>query len=238
MLLRSFVISLIFALGVGFQALAFDVPSLQGPVMDEVGIIDSGTQQQLAAALFQLRQKERVQLQIYVIKSLQGEGIETAAIKIFDQWKLGDEKTDKGLLFLIAPNEKRMRIEVGQGLEGDIPDVIAKRIIEDVVKPYFQQGDFTQGIVQGVISLQHYLGSDDRTLGEAKVHPQSEPGEQAKGKGWIFLIVGGLWLLLFMFNPSLALYILFSAFRGGGGGGGSWSGGGGRSSGGGASGSW
>lgn len=209
--------------------------------MDEVGILDQGTQGQLAVALFQLQKEQRVQLQVYVTKSLQGESIEGAAIKIFDQWKLGDEKTDKGLLFLIAPNEKRMRIEVGQGLEGDIPDVIAKRIIEDIVKPYFQQGDFTTGIVQGVIALQRYMGSDDRTLGEVKASPASEPGQKAKGKGWIFIIVGVLWLILFMFNPSLALYILFSAFRGGGGGGGgggSWSGGGGRSSGGGASGSW
>jgi uncharacterized protein len=240
-LLSNFFLSLIFVLGMGSYARSFEVPSLQGPVMDEVGLLDTATRQQLAAALFQLQKSERVQLQVYVTKSLQGESIEGAAIKIFDHWKLGDEKTDKGLLFLIAPNEKRMRIEVGQGLEGDIPDVIAKRIIEDVVKPYFQQGEFSQGIVQGVIALQRYMGSDDRTLGEARAHPRSEPGSQAKGKGWIFLIVGVLWLILFMFNPSLALYILFSAFRGGGGGGGgggSWSGGGGRSSGGGASGSW
>lgn len=234
-------ISLLLALLLGLCpiALAFDIPPLTGPVIDEVGLLNENTKRQLSNSLQSLKQQQNVQLQVYVAKSLQGEEIESAAIKLFDQWKLGDEKTDKGLLFLIAPNEKRIRIEVGQGLEGDIPDVIAKRIIADVVRPYFQRKEFNLGVIQGVAAIQTYLGNPDANL-NGGVRENQDVETTKSAKPWIILIAIGIWLILFMFNPSLALYLLFSMMRGGGGGGGggSWSGGGGRSSGGGASGGW
>lgn len=241
MLLRNLFLSLLFFLGVS-QTYAFDIPRLTRPVMDEVGLLNLATIQQLEASLYQLRQTQNVQLQVYIIKSLQGESIEGAAIKIFDEWKLGEAKSDKGLLFLIAPNEKRLRIEVGQGLEGDIPDVIAKRIISDVVRPYFRRGEYAMGITQGVSSLENYLGQGDSNLKNQNPTQEAYQPTDDKGfGGWIIFVVIGLWFLLFLFNPSLALYILFSGMGGGGRGGGSgggWSGGGGRSSGGGASGDW
>lgn len=233
---RAFSLYFVLSFLWGVFAHSFEVPALTGPVVDEVGLLSANTQRQLVNSLQNLRREQQVQLQVYVIKSLQGEEIESASIKIFDQWKLGEEKTDKGLLFLIAPNEKRIRIEVGQGLEGDIPDVIAKRIIADVVRPYFQRGEFNLGIVQGVAALQTYIGSPDAGLNAGAIQEQQQ-SEGKSGKSWIIFVAIGIWLLIFMFNPSLALYLLFSMMRGGGGGGG-WSGGGGRSSGGGASGSW
>ncbi|MEQ1722464.1 MAG: TPM domain-containing protein [Pseudobdellovibrio sp.] len=242
MFLKNLAFSFILILGVSFNAYSFDIPTLTGPVMDEVGAIGPSTKRQLEDSLYNLRKQQNVQLQVYVVKSLQGEVIESAAIKIFDKWKLGDEKTDKGLLFLIAPNEKRMRIEVGQGLEGDIPDVIAKRIISDVVKPYFQRGQYSLGIVQGVSALENYIGNDDPNLKkqiQEEQQAQETPGK--KSGAWLIFIIIGIWIILFIFNPSLALYLLFSMMNGGGrggGGGGGWSGGGGSSSGGGASGSW
>lgn len=243
MFLKNFVLSLFVFLiiGVSPAAHSFDIPTLTGPVIDEVGLLNDNTKRQLTNSLLNLKKDQNVQLQVYITKSLQGEVIESAAIKIFDEWKLGDEKTDKGLLFLIAPNEKRMRIEVGQGLEGDIPDVIAKRIIADVVKPYFQRSEFNLGVVQGVAALQTYIGNPDARLNPDQIQEtqDAERSHKKSGSVWIIFIAIGIWLIIFMLNPSLALYILFSAMRGGsGGGGGSWSGGGGKSSGGGASGGW
>ncbi|MGZ3725343.1 MAG: TPM domain-containing protein [Pseudobdellovibrio sp.] len=241
MILRSLLFSLFVFLGVGVQADSFEVPALTSPVMDEVGLLNSSTKNQLENSLYDLRKNNGIQLQVYIVKSLQGEDIASATIKIFDKWKLGDEKTDKGLLFLVAPNEKRMRIEVGRGLEGDLPDVIAKRIIADIVKPYFKNGQYDAGIVQGVASIENYILN---TTPEQKQVQENVTRSDSKGSGmWIALIILGIWILLFIFNPSLALYILFSAMRGGGGGGSSggrdsWSGGGGSSAGGGASGDW
>jgi uncharacterized protein len=221
---------------------ALDIPSLDSPVIDEVGTLGAGAQQQLTKTIEELRNKTGIQLQVYVIKSLEGDSIDSVAIQVFDKWKLGDEKTDRGLLFLIAPNEMRMRIEVGQGLEGDMPDVIGKRIISDVVRPYFQRGEYGLGVAQGVLTIENYLtNTDPAKKAEWQKNAESKTGQKSGGF-WIIIIMGGIWLIIFMVNPSLALMLLFSAMRGGGGGGsgggGSWSGGGGRSSGGGASGSW
>ncbi len=218
------------------------MPKLTGPVIDQVGILSPQAKNQLEQSLYQFKQTQKIQIQIFVTSSLNDEDIASVAIQIFDKWKLGDEKTDQGLLFLIAPNEKKLRIEVGQGLEGVIPDITAKRIISDIVTPYFKQGDFDQGVLQGVSSLQHFAteGNYDENLKSVPVKNKKSRG----GSGFIILILLGLWLLIFIISPSTGLSILYMAMsggRGGGGGsghGGGWSGGGGSSSGGGASGGW
>lgn len=241
MFLKNIFFSLILILGLSFQAWALDIPTLNSPVIDEVGLLGSGSERQLENILFDFKKTSGIQLQVYIIKDLGGDSIDSVAIQIFDKWKLGDEKTDRGLLFLIAPNEKRMRIEVGQGLEGDLPDVIAKRIISDVVVPYFKRGEFAVGVFQGVSSIQNYVVNTDPSQ-KAEIQQNAESQKKEGGSLWIILIVAGIWFIIFLMNPSLALYILFSAMSGGRGGGGSsggsWSGGGGRSSGGGASGGW
>lgn len=212
--------------------------------MDEVGLLSRSAREQIAQNLFQLRQNSGPQIQVYITTSLQGESTEQVAIQIFDKWKLGDAKKDNGILFLIAPNEKKMRIEVGRGLEGDVPDVIAKRIIADVVSPFFKRKEFDFGVAQGVAALGQYINASPEQKAELQRNVESGDqqgdGHRGFGNGYIFLIIIGVWILLFIFNPSLALYLLFSIFSGGGrgGGGGNWSGGGGGSSGGGASGDW
>ncbi len=222
-----------------YTAQAYQVPALTGPVMDQVGIISPSAQKSLSDELFQFKAKTGVQIQVFVAASLNDEVIESVAIQIFDQWKLGDEKKDNGVLFLIAPNERKMRIEVGQGLEGAVPDVIAKRIIAEIVRPHFQQGQMSLGILQGVEALQHYIVTGEDI--------QLAPTQTSKGKiPSSYLLFGfiGFMAILFVFSPGTAIYILLSLLSGGRGGygggrgGGGWSGGGGRSSGGGASGGW
>lgn len=236
----------IFLFFIGLQASnlwAFDVPALTGPVMDQVGILQPGTQQRLSDELFQFKAKTGVQVQVFIVSSLNDEPIENVSIQIFDKWKLGDAKKDNGLLFLIAPNDRKMRIEVGQGLEGAVPDVIAKRIIMDVVRPYFQQGQFELGIMNGVAAIENYV-----VTGEG---PNLQAEQQSSTRGKIPLSYLGfgalaLFIIIFLFSPSLAIHMLLAILSGGrgggrggfGGGGGGWSGGGGSSSGGGSSGSW
>lgn len=242
MRIRNFVSFIVISLSLSFSAWAFDVPTLTGPVVDEVGLLSKNTRNQLSELLHSVNRNKGPQIQVLVISSLQGVSIEEAAISIFDKWKLGGEKQDNGVLFLIAPNDKKLRIEVGYGLEGDIPDAVAKRIVSDVVIPYFKRGQFNAGVTQGVQAILYYgkVKSEETSgVGPVAEETQSETGGSSN---WIVFIVIGLWILLFIFNPSLALSILFSGRGGGSGsgssGGGSWSGGGGSSGGGGASGSW
>ncbi len=231
-----------------FQTWAFEIPQLTGPVVDQVGILSQSTQNQLTQILQQAHQNNGPQIQVLVISSLDGLSIEEAAIKIFDQWKLGAVKESNGLLFLIAPHEKKLRIEVGRGLEGDIPDAIAKRIISDTVVPYFKRSEFSAGIVQGVQSILYYakaqvVGADPSAEPVADQPADSHQSAPSRSN-YIFLII-----LLFVI-----LRAIFGGGRGGGGGlwmlggggggwsgssgGGGWSGGGGSSAGGGSSGSW
>ena len=240
MKIRHLISFLFLTIGLCFQTQAFDVPSLTGPVIDQVGLLSADTKNQLEQSFYQFQQTQKIQIQIFITSTLNNEDIASVAIQIFDKWKLGDQKLDQGLLFLIAPNEKKLRIEVGQGLEGVIPDITAKRIISDIVAPYFKQGDFNQGVIAGVSSLQNFAtsGNYDENLKSAPVKNKKSRG----GGGFVFLILLGLWLLIFIISPSTGLSILYLAMssgRGGGGrGGGGWSGGGGSSSGGGASGGW
>lgn len=245
MLARHFFLFFIFILGLGGPsglAWAFDVPPLTGPVVDQVGLLSASTRQQLENVLQQTYRSRGPQVQVLIVSSLGDTSIEQAAIQVFERWKLGSEKEDNGVLFLIAPTEKKLRIEVGRGLEGDIPDAIAKRIVSDIVRPYFQQGEFNAGVVHGVQAILYY-GKSQVDQSGLQAERQSQESEKAdrSGSSWIIFVILGFWVLLFIFNPSLALAILFSGGRGGGGrmgGGGGWSGGGGSSAGGGASGSW
>ena len=98
----------------------FKVPTLTGPVMDQVGVLDSGTKRELETLLFSLNQKSKAQLQVLVLESLQGVPIENVSIKIVDEWKLGDKKKDNGILFLIARRRFRGFCKMGgiRGLRG------------------------------------------------------------------------------------------------------------------------
>ena len=221
------------------------MPALSGPVVDEAGLLSASQKVQIEQSLFSFKQTNQAQIQVLIIKSLEGDAIESIAIQVFDKWKLGDEKRDDGILLLIAPTEKKLRIEVGQGLEGTIPDVIAKRIVSDVIRPYFQRGEFFEGTQMGVTAIQQAILSDsDATAATNAEQVQVQKASKKKPfSNLIYLVLFGIWLVIFMISPSTGLNILFFALSRGGGGssggsGGSWGGGGGRSSGGGASGGW
>ena len=233
---------------VGLSASAFQVPSLTGPVVDQAGVLNGETVRKLSSLLQRTNQRGTVQLQVLTLSSLQGDVIENASIKVVEAWKLGTAKGDNGVLFLIAPGEKKMRIEVGQGLEGDLPDVIAKRIISDVVAPYFREGLYNEGITAGVIEILRH--TDAQAIGEQAPPP---PAREKKKSGlfWFILIIFLLLLKQILFGgggggrgfggrrgPGGFYGGGFGGGGFGGSSGGGWSGGGGGFSGGGASGSW
>ena len=221
----------------------FTVPPLSGPVVDYGNFLSSNTRVELDQFLHELKDHGKVQLQILTVPSLNDVPIEQATIQVFDQWKLGGRNTDNGVLLLISRAERKMRIEVGRGLEGDLPDVYCKRIIEDDMAPYFRAGDTDQGIRVGVAKIVSYVDPQmPMNAGTRRVRQYSARDIAGFFKLGIFLLI--IFSHLFFRRRSYwwggGSYWGGGGWGGGGGGfgGGGWSGGGGGSSGGGASGGW
>jgi uncharacterized protein len=134
-----------------------DVPYLTGRVVDNAEILKPDTRKRLAETLRQHEQKTTNQVAVLTVPSLQGDSVEEYAVRVFEQWKLGRKGKDNGVLVVVAPQDRRMRIEVGYGLEGALPDAIAARIVRSVMTPRFKQGDYDGGITQGVSAVVAHL---------------------------------------------------------------------------------
>lgn len=134
-------------------AYAADVPPLQGYVNDYGGMMSSATKARLAAELKAFERTDSTQVVILTIPSLDGEPIEDYSIRVAEAWKIGQKGRDNGIILLVAAREKRIRIEVGRGLEGKLTDLTAGRIIDLVIKPRFKRGDFNGGFVAGAAAL-------------------------------------------------------------------------------------
>ncbi|MEK7357355.1 MAG: TPM domain-containing protein [Bdellovibrionota bacterium] len=235
----------------------FQVPALSGPVVDEAGILDARTSNALANGLRTLLARGGTQVNVLTVSSLGDVPIEQASIQVTDKWKLGTSKEDKGVLLLIAPKERALRIEVGQGLEGVLTDADSKRIIDETIKPLFREGRYDDGIVMGVAEIMRRTNPEldpNEVFGQPRrgANPQGLGGEVGLSKLIRYFLI--LMFILFIMRPGrrrrgFASGLMWgglagwSAGRGGGGGfggggGGGWSGGGGGFSGGGASGNW
>ncbi len=131
------------------------IPQLKTRVTDLTGTLDAAALQGITAKLAQIEQAKGSQVAVLIVASTQPEAIEQYAQRVTDQWKLGRGKVDgksvdDGVLLLIAKDDRKIRIAVGKGLEGAIPDIYAKRIARDTISPKFKLGDFGAGIVAGV----------------------------------------------------------------------------------------
>lgn len=129
------------------------IPPLTGPVIDTTMTLDAATRQRLEAQAFALKQRKGSQLQVLVIPTTQPEDIAQYAVRAFDQYKLGRTGTNDGLLLVVAKDDRRVRIEVGYGLEGAIPDATAIRVISEYMTPKFRNGDFNGGIIDATGAL-------------------------------------------------------------------------------------
>lgn len=229
-------------------AFALTFPSLTGRVVDPANIIGSATRTAIEQKLAELEAKSGIQLVVATVTSLEGQEIEPYANQLFRNWQLGEKTKNNGVLLLVAPNERRVRIEVGYGLEGTLTDALSKVIITNAITPRFKAGDFSGGISRGVDDIITVLTTDasewqQRPALRLDAQQTVDPGSWALIIGLIFLVAllivspGFRW---FFFN--VALNILLSSggstSRGGSSSGGGFSGGGGSSGGGGASGSW
>jgi uncharacterized protein len=141
-------------------ALAYNFPQLTGRIVDAANIIPAATKASLESKLEALETKSGIQLVVATVPSLDGDEIEPYANALFRQWKLGEKEKNNGVLLLVAPNQRRVRIEVGYGLEGTLTDALSKIIISNAMAPRFKAGDFGGGIERGVDDIITVLTTD------------------------------------------------------------------------------
>lgn len=233
-------ITLLLMLGLALPAAALNVPSPQGYITDRAGIISAATERKLERALRSFEDSDSTQIAVLTIPSLEGEALEDFALKVAEGWGIGQKEHDNGALLLIAKGERKIRIEVGYGLEGQLTDLLTGRIIDNEISPRFKQGDFDGGIVAGVAAMVQAVRGEY----QSKARRNSEKKRSPFGLLFFLFFLGPGLLRLFLprsrYGRSRGIWFGGGGggFGGGGFGGGGFSGGGGGFGGGGSSGSW
>ena len=150
--MRLFGVFLLY-LALASSAFALDVPPLRGHVNDYAGILSSRAVQELEARLADFERSDSTQIVVLTIPTLAGENLEEYSIKVAESWKVGMKGLDNGAILLIAKQERKIRIEVGRGLEGKLTDLVSGRIIRGDITPRFKAGDFDGGVFAGVAAI-------------------------------------------------------------------------------------
>jgi uncharacterized protein len=230
-------------------AVAQTFPALTGRIVDQANVISADARRTIEPKLVDLETKSGIQLVVATVNSLEGQEIEPYANALFRKWQLGEKTKNNGVLLLVAPNERRVRIEVGYGLEGTLTDALSKVIIVNAITPRFKAGDFSDGILRGVDDIITVLTTD---ASEWEKRPSLRLDNQPASDpiNWVIILIVIVVVILLIVSPgfrwvffNVVLNILLSSggsgsSSGGSSGGGGFSGGGGSSGGGGASGSW
>ena len=149
---RAFVLALVLCWAAAAAA-DVAVPPLTGRIVDLTGTLSSGFIDQQSARLKDLEQRKGSQVAVLIVPTTQPETIEQYSIRAAEAWKIGRRKIDDGALLVIAKNDRKLRIEVGYGLEGSLTDVTARRIIDEVIVPRFKTGDFEGGVDAGLTRM-------------------------------------------------------------------------------------
>jgi len=173
------------------SALALEVPTLRGRINDYAGMLSPQTARSLEQKLATFERETSNQVVLLTIPSLQDETIEGFAIKTGDAWKIGQQDKGNGVMLILAQKERKIRIEVGNGLQGALPDITAGQIIRNVMAPHLKSGNFDAGISAGLDAI------IAATKGEFKATPaDKKTARQKKGSGYglfiILLLVGAV----------------------------------------------
>jgi uncharacterized protein len=175
------------------------VPELSRRVTDLTSTLDATQVAALENKLAAYEAQQGSQIAVLMVPTTQPEDIAQFGIRVAEQWKIGREKIDDGVILIVAKDDRKLRLEVGYGLEGAIPDAIAKRVIAETITPYFKTGDYYGGIDAGVTQLMRLIE------GEQLPPPRATDGGGDEGS-LVLLVVGGLvagWLLsILMSRPA------------------------------------
>ncbi|WP_378947051.1 TPM domain-containing protein [Mesorhizobium sp. ANAO-SY3R2] len=186
-------------------ALAAELPALTGRVVDDAGILDPSTKAALVQKLADFEKKSSDQIVVATIPSLGGEEIEPYANRLYRAWKLGQAGEDNGILVLVAPNDRRMRIEVGYGLEGTLTDLHSKLIIENTMVPAFRAGDYSGGVSKAVDDVIMVLEGNGEEL-EARARRNEQTSSTGLSEDEIiFFVFLALWATMLFGGMAMAV---------------------------------
>jgi uncharacterized protein len=189
----------------GALAQEITFPSLTGRVVDEASLLDAAKRTEIEAKLAALEEKTSDQLVVITVRSLQGRTIEEYGYRLGRAWAIGQKDKNNGVLLIVAPNERKVRVEVGYGLEGALPDAISNLIIQNAILPRFKANDYPGGIARGVDEIIKVLSGEGGAW--------KQPVEPKKNNTTTTLLgVVGL-LAPFLFSgPGLILLIVLMHF--------------------------
>ncbi len=214
-------------------------------VTDTAGLLSKGTARALDTRLRHFEELTGDQVIVWVGTSIGNRSLEEWAANTFAAWGIGRRGKDNGLALFILTEDRKIRIEVGYDLEGRVTDLLASRVIREILEPGLAAGRADEAVIRAVDVLLRAIDPEAAAASASPTSARPVPGNEARkiGLGTILLwsLLGIGFLILFITNPTLAMYLLFSLMSGAGGrggGGGGFGGGGGRSGGGGASGGW
>ncbi|MCX7145625.1 MAG: TPM domain-containing protein [Sulfuritalea sp.] len=190
----------------GMAADLVPLPALSARVTDLTATLDETQRGRLEAQLAAIDRAGRAQIVILLLPSTQPEAIEQFGIRLAEAWKIGHTGADNGVIVIVAKSDRKMRIEVGYGLEGSIPDAIAKRIVAERMAPAFKQGDFFGGLRAAVEGLDQAMGGSSAAAPAAM--PSSKPSKSAEDADllpWLMaaVVAGGVLRMIFGFFGSL-----------------------------------
>ena len=203
------------------RAAAKDVPYLAGRVNDTAGILSPAARQRIEATLAALEQQTGAQVAVLTIDSLDGDPLEDYSIRVAKTWKLGQQGKNNGVLLLIAKNDRKMRIEVGYGLEGQLTDLQTHVIQDEILRPAFQRGDFDGGIEKAVDAIASAVrGQGVPATLATPARPRDEgpanlPAGPRGGFSLVFLLIVGVFSLVALTTrgcQSWFLYVFLAPF--------------------------
>lgn len=182
-----------FAISLSAGLQAKEVPPLRGHVNDTAGMLSSDTIRQIELKLTEHEKATSNQVVVLTVPSLEGEILEEYSVRVAHEWKLGQKDRDNGILLFISRDDRKIRIEVGYGLEGILPDAVCSRIIRNEIKPSFKKGDFDAGVKAGT----------DAILGTIKGEYTAAPSETRSESN-------SFWPLLFTaaFIPGIIIFLI------------------------------
>jgi uncharacterized protein len=201
-----------------YTALAADVPFLSGRVVDNAEMLSPAAVDRVSGLLKAHETRTTDQVVVLTVPSLEGRSIEEYAVEVFQAWKLGQKSKDNGVLLVIVPRERKMRIEVGYGLEGRLTDVAASRIIRNVIAPQFKAGAFDQGVEEGVTAILMQLRGEGEAVAESNADaapaqsgsgfqgPDLSLGEKILFGAFIFGIIG-LFTVIGVLTPGMGWFL-------------------------------